>query len=492
MDQLAGRAGARLPSQYRLRFSERRLLLTGLDLVALLAALDLTLAWRLGPGFDWRLPVLQQPQWFLILAAIWLVIAAAFDAYEPRVAARLSASVLAVIKAGAVTAGLYLLVPHITPPLPTSRLELFAFPLVIVAALVVDRAFHTLAFPRPAFRQRALIVGAGRAGRLIARTLAEAGDDSYQVLGFLADAQPATEAGGGVDAGTGSDHPAEGATPAPLAVLGAPTDLQGLIARHEISSLILSPAHDVDATLLQTLLECVERGVELVPMAVLYERLTGRVPVEQVRDDWYVAIPVEQLTHSSVRRMTKRLMDVALASLGLVCLALLLPFVALAIRLDSRGPVFYAQERVGIGGRVFRAYKFRSMVVGAERDGAVWARRRDPRVTRVGRVLRASHLDEFPQLWNVMRGEMSAVGPRPERPEFVEKLAAELPLYRLRHVVKPGMAGWGLIRQGYAASEADVLVRLQYDLYYIKYQSPWLDLVILLKTIADALWLRGL
>ena len=178
---------------------------------------------------------------------------------------------------------------------------------------------------------------------------------------------------------------------------------------------------------------------------------------------------------------------VVLGGLGLLCLAVLLPFVALAIRLDSPGPIFYVQQRVGIGGRVFRTFKFRSMVAEAEPDGAVWARRGDPRVTRVGRVLRATHVDEFPQLLNVLRGEMSAVGPRPERPEFVEKLAAELPLYRLRHVVKPGMAGWGLIRQGYAGSEQDVLVRLQYDLYYIKHQSLALDLVILLKTIAHAL-----
>jgi lipopolysaccharide/colanic/teichoic acid biosynthesis glycosyltransferase len=162
-----------------------------------------------------------------------------------------------------------------------------------------------------------------------------------------------------------------------------------------------------------------------------------------------------------------------------------------AIVLDSWGPVFYLQERVGKGGRIFRTYKFRSMAPDAEQEGAVWAQERDPRATRVGRILRATHLDEWPQFLNVLRGDMSVVGPRPERPEFVERFVEEIPIYRLRHTLKPGMAGWGLIRQGYAGTKEDVLVRLQYDLYYIKHQSLWLDLFIIVKTIVHALTLKG-
>jgi lipopolysaccharide/colanic/teichoic acid biosynthesis glycosyltransferase len=180
-----------------------------------------------------------------------------------------------------------------------------------------------------------------------------------------------------------------------------------------------------------------------------------------------------------------------LSSLGLALLGLALPVIAAAIYLDSPGPIFYLQERVGQGGRPFQMYKFRSMVPDAERDRAMWASVDDPRVTRTGRLLRATHLDEFPQFVNILKGEMSAVGPRPERPEFVEDLAKEIPFYRVRHAVKPGMAGWGLVRQGYGSSAEDAMLKLEYDLYYIKHQSLWLDMVILLKTIVHTITFRG-
>ena len=170
---------------------------------------------------------------------------------------------------------------------------------------------------------------------------------------------------------------------------------------------------------------------------------------------------------------------------------MLIPFIAFAIYIDSPGPIFYAQERVGRYGKIFKVYKFRSMVTDAEKGGAVWAEKNDARTTRVGRFLRKVHIDEFPQFINILRGEMSVVGPRPERPEFVEELGNEIPFYRVRHAVKPGMAGWGLVNQGYGSSKKDALVKLQYDLYYIKHQSLWLDFVILAQTVKDALSLGG-
>ncbi|MCW1300582.1 MAG: sugar transferase [Candidatus Parvarchaeota archaeon] len=147
---------------------------------------------------------------------------------------------------------------------------------------------------------------------------------------------------------------------------------------------------------------------------------------------------------------------------------------------------------MGQGGRIFRAYKFRTMVPDAEKNGAVWAQKNDPRVTRVGRILRKTHIDEFPQFINILKGEMSAVGPRPERPEFVEELAREIPFYSVGHAVKPGMAGWALVKYGYASSKEDTVIKLQYDLYYIKHWSFWLDLVILLKTVLEMLTMRGM
>jgi lipopolysaccharide/colanic/teichoic acid biosynthesis glycosyltransferase len=231
--------------------------------------------------------------------------------------------------------------------------------------------------------------------------------------------------------------------------------------------------------------------VDIILMPVLYEQLTGRVPIEHVAAQWCVAMPVGHPGTHGLWPLVKRFIDVVLASIGLALLGLALPLIAAAIHLDSPGPIFYLQERVGQGGQRFHLFKFRSMVSEAESDRAIWASRDDPRVTRVGRLLRATHLDEFPQFVNILKGDMSAVGPRPERPEFVEELATEIPFYRVRHAVKPGMAGWGLVRQGYGASRDDAVLKLQYDLYYIKHQSPWLDLVILLKTIVHTITFRG-
>ena len=278
----------------------------------------------------------------------------------------------------------------------------------------------------------------------------------------------------------------------PLTVLGGRHRLAEVIAQQNITTLVLAITDEMDGELLQILIDCLELGVDIVPMPVLYERLTGRVPVEHVGNNWYAAMPILHPGTSAAWPMVKRLFDIVSAGLGAICLGVAFPFIAAAIYLDSPGPIFYTQTRVGKGGKPFRVYKFRSMAPDAEKDGqAVWAKKNDDRITRVGRLLRKMHVDEFPQFLNILKGEMSAVGPRPERPAFVAELAEEIPFYRVRHAVKPGMAGWGLVKQGYGSSKEDAVLKLQYDLYYIKHQSLWLDVVILLKTVLDTVTFGG-
>ncbi|HIE38025.1 MAG TPA: sugar transferase [Anaerolineae bacterium] len=470
-------------------FADRRLLLLALDLVGVNMALLLSLALRPTFTFDVSL-VLRRPLWFFLLSAFWILWAYAFDAYDLRVVGRWIASASAALKAAALTAGLYLLLPYVTPPLPARRSLLLVFPFLLVTFVEAGRGLHGLLLRQPAFRRRTLILGAGWSGRTVARALAEDGNGAYEIVGFVDD-DPAKR-GTMIPLAEGDNPPASPTSSACLfRVVGDRHALDQLIIQHQVDTLILAITHDIDGDLMQRLLDCLELGVEIIPMPVLYEQLTGRVPVEHVGGNWYVAMPIMHPLTRPLNRAVKRLMDIVLASLGLLFLVPFLPIIALAIYLDSPGPVFYTQTRVGRSGRLFKAYKFRSMVPDAERGRAVWAREGDPRVTRVGRFLRKTHIDEFPQFLNVLKGEMSAVGPRPERPEFVEELVREIPFYRVRHAVKPGMAGWALVKYGYASSKEDAVMKLQYDLYYIKHWSPWLDLVILLKTVIDTLTLRG-
>lgn len=460
-------------SRWSLSVADRQALLVVSDLLAVNGGLLGALALRSTYAGDVA-QVLRHPHWFGLLSVLYALWAWALDAYEPRVIARFSTSARVTLFAGLASTGLYLLIPYVTPPLPASRFQLFALPLLVSALLLASRGFYAVLLTRQAVGRRVLIVGAGWAGRTLAEAMTDDGDRFYAVIGFVDD-----------------DPAKQGTSLGRWEVLGDRTALPALIRRYQVDTLAVAITWNLDARLVQALMDCLELGVEVVSMPALYEQLTGRVPIEHVGNHWHVAMPVHHPLTRPFNRAVKRGMDILLAGLGLLFLAPLFPVIALAIYLDCPGPIFYTQERVGKEGRIFRAYKFRSMVPDAERGQAVWAQENDPRVTRVGRFLRKTHIDELPQLLNILKGEMSAVGPRPERPEFVKELAREIPFYRVRQAVKPGMAGWAQVKYGYASSKEDAVVKLQYDLYYMKHWSPWFDLVILLKTVLDTVMLRG-
>ncbi len=491
-----------------LRSADRRLVLLLGDVLALLCAgVGALAAWSAvtaDVAFG-REALGQYSPWFLVLGAVWLALWAVNGGYDLRLAAQVRQSHRRLLATAAVLGLIYLLaffllsIPSYairlrgvqTNELRLLRLLPTLFVLFTLLGEVLWRSAYARTLTGGRFRRRTLVIGAGQSGRAIVQALRQYGDGTYEVLGFVDDAPEKKQRTIVAGAPSGLRSAAEAANARPMRVLGDRYALKDLIAGHGVSTLVLAITHEANGELLPVLLDCLELGVEIVPMAVLYEQLTGRVPVEHVGDSWYVAMPIQPPSTGGLFPLLRRAMDIALAGLGLVFLAIAFPFIALAIYLDSPGPIFYSQERVGKGGRLFRVFKFRTMVPDAENGQAVWAQEDDPRVTRVGRLLRKTHIDEFPQFINILRGEMSPVGPRPERPEFVEELAREMPFYRIRHAVRPGMAGWALIRQGYAASKEDALIRLQYDLYYIKHQSIWLDLVILGKTVVDMLTLGG-
>jgi exopolysaccharide biosynthesis polyprenyl glycosylphosphotransferase len=242
----------------------------------------------------------------------------------------------------------------------------------------------------------------------------------------------------------------------------------------------------------QTLLDVQERGIEIIRMPTLYEELLGRVPIHHLEADWVIRSFVDEARSSSFFEIGKRFLDIIGSIVGLIILLVLLPFLSLAIILDSGFPIFYRQERLGRGGREFNIIKFRTMRQDAESEGKPqMAGKNDPRVTRVGNFMRVTRLDEVPQFWNVLRGEMSIVGPRAERAQWVATFQHEIPFYRARLLVKPGITGWAQINYGYASTVEDTAVKLEYDLYYIKHRSIAMDIVIILRTIGTVFGRKG-
>ena len=238
------------------------------------------------------------------------------------------------------------------------------------------------------------------------------------------------------------------------------------------------------------LLACRIRGIPVMDLAAYTESARSEVPIDSLKGSWLVY--GHGFVQGRVRQALKRAFDILSSALLLILLSPVMLLTAVAIKLDSRGPVLYRQERVGLRGRSFMCIKFRSMRVDAEKDGvARWASKDDPRITRIGMFLRKSRIDELPQLWSVLTGEMSLVGPRPERPAFVEDLKGQIPFYEIRHTVKPGITGWAQVRYHYGASMDDAKRKHQFDLYYVKNNSLVLDLLVLVETVSVIAFREG-
>jgi exopolysaccharide biosynthesis polyprenyl glycosylphosphotransferase len=454
---------------------ERRLFLALIDLLLVNAAVVIAFAvWSLRGEKELRELLTTQVYWFVLLSSLWLCFEYLNGLYDLRVAAQLPATARSLAQTLLLVLVAYFAI-FFSIPTELPRGIVVYHGLATIGLITLWRGAYIRFAPRMPFRRRALIVGAGNAGREIARTIQTQFQPQYDLVGFVDD-----------DAGK------QGGVIEGLTVLGARADLTRLLAQHRIAEIILAITRDVSDELFRALLDAQELGVEIAPMPILYEQITGRVPVEFIGDSWYVALPLAHASSGGLYRAIKRAFDLALALIGLLVFALILPLIALAIRLDSPGAIFYSQARVGQGRRVFTVWKLRTMARDAERDGrAVWATRDDPRITRVGKILRRLHLDEVPQFLNVWRGEMSVVGPRPERPEIVAQLEKQIPFYRLRHAVKPGIAGWAITHADYVDSIEDARLRVEYDLYYIKHQSIGLDLWILFRTVGHVLAFKG-
>jgi sugar transferase (PEP-CTERM system associated) len=342
------------------------------------------------------------------------------------------------------------------------------------SAVLAWRLVFLWAFGQEALSDRVLVLGTGQNAQRLAREMLQRAPLGYRVLGFL------------------TEHTEEvGRKLVNPSVLGTVDDLPQLVESRRATLIVVAQADRRQAMPVAELLRCKLGGVRVMEEAELYERMTGKILLKDLRPSYFIFS--DGFSKPRLLRNAKQVVEAVLAALGLVLAFPVLALVALAVRLSSPGPILYRQTRVGERGRPFPLLKFRTMRADAEsKSGPVWASKKgDPRITPVGRFLRKTRLDELPQLINVVRSEMSFVGPRPERPHFVEKLGRIIPYYDERHSVRPGITGWAQVRFPYGSTIEDAEEKLQYDLYYIKHMSPVLDLAIIFETAKVALLGRG-
>jgi exopolysaccharide biosynthesis polyprenyl glycosylphosphotransferase len=417
---------------------------------------------------------LHIPFWFYLLPVGWALLM--IELYDPHVAANWRRTLRGIAIAAFLGIVAYSLI-FITTEDPNAlpRIGVGAF-LVIASLLTLGwRALYIRLYNAPGLMRRVLVVGAGKAGLALAQTFNKLKPPPFNLVGFIDD-DPHK-----------SKHTCEG-----FPVIASSRRLLQIVEDYDISDIVIAITGEIRGTTFQAILDAQEHGVEVTRMPILYEEMAGRVPVHHLESDWMIRSFTDEMRVSRFYELVKRLMDILGGGVGLLLFGISFPFILIATWIDSGFPIFYAQTRLGHGGQIFKIYKYRTMQQTAEADGeARLALENDPRVTHVGNFLRKTRLDELPQFWNVLSGEMSLVGPRAERPELVSEFQRQIPFYRARLLVKPGLTGWAQINYGYVANVTETVVKLEYDLYYIKHRSLMMDIMIVLRTIGTVLSRKG-
>ncbi len=464
--------------RFRLTPGEQRIILILGDLfVGIVALLGGIYFWFIvDPDFFnfFEFFIARAPFWFYILPPAWMLLL--IDLYDLHRASNWQRTVRGVTIAAIVGGVAYLVVFFVQDdPRFVNRRTFAAFLLAVFALTLLWRWVYIRMYTAQGMGRRVLVVGAGANGQTLARMYAELKPPPFNLVGFIDD-----------------DPQKVGKTIEGFRVFGGSHQLTQWIEELNIAEVVVSITGEMRGQTFQILLDVQEKGIEVTRMQTLYESLFGRVPIHHLESDWVLRSFIDEARVSSFYLIGSRAIDILGSLVGMTIFLALLPFLAIAILLDDGWPIFYTQPRLGKGGVPFKMLKLRTMVKNAEADGqARMAQENDPRVTRVGNFLRMTRLDELPQFWNVLRGEMSLVGPRAEREEMVNKFQKQIPFYRARLLAKPGLTGWAQINYGYAATVEDTGVKLEYDLYYIKHRSILMDIVIMLRTVGTVLGRKG-
>lgn len=448
--------------------SERKILLRLVDVFFVLLTLYFISEFF---RFDYFAVRVDNFYWTIVLAIYLNLVGTVFEMYNLQVASNRFQVTKSIILTTSITTLFYLLTPFYTPVLPSNRLQIILFFLSILFALVVWRNLYIVFLASNRFIKRVVFIGSSKKVEALVFELS-IGNPHYLVNGFVATDERKT------------------ATLLPEISL---SELESYVKEHAISEIVVANGSrkTMDVALYDLLLKLLENGVVIRQYDDVYESGTYRLPIHFDDKELYKFFPFSRSNQNKLYQLYTRVFDVVFAIIGLLSLVVILPFVFLFNLIWNKGPLFYKQERVGRNGIPFKIVKLRTMVVNAEQNGAVFASTNDNRITAFGRLLRKSRLDEVPQFINVLKGEMALIGPRPERPVFVDKIAASIPMYQTRHVIKPGLTGWAQVNYSYGENLEDSLMKLRYDLYYIKHRSLFLDINIIVKTLSTVLFFRG-
>ncbi|MFT3746441.1 MAG: TIGR03013 family PEP-CTERM/XrtA system glycosyltransferase [Pyrinomonadaceae bacterium] len=457
------------------RFSSRLIWLLMADAAILYCGVILALYLRLGiAGSENELD--NKNGWIKIGVAtlVCLLILYFYDLYDYIVMTNRRELLLRLVQALGIAWALLALLFYFVPALLLGRgVSVFSVPIVLVLLLGWRVAIHALT-GHPDIGEKILVVGTGKSALDTAEAVWERRDAGYRIVGFLSEngAKPRERLGRSE-------------------ILGKAHELESIIKNEKIDRVVIAVRERRGAFPTEALLKMSLAGdVSIEECTSFFERITGKVHVDMLRPSWLIFAGKQR--DSQLKLLFREVIHRMLALIGLIISLPVAIVTAILIKLDSKGPIFYKQERVGKAGHTFNVIKFRSMKTDAEADGKpIWAVTNDERTTRVGKVIRKLRVDEIPQFWNIIKGEMSFVGPRPERPHFVKQLAKEIPYFEHRHLVAPGLTGWAQIKYPYGASVDDAIQKLQYDLYYIKNQSLTLDMVIVFDTIKTVLFGKG-
>ncbi len=409
-----------------------------------------------------------------LASAVCILILYFYDLYDYIVMTNRRELMLRLVQALGIAWALLALLFYFVPPLLIGRgVSVISVPLVLCLLLGWRICIHMLT-GHPDIGEKILVVGTGQTALDTAEAVWERRDAGYRIVGFVSEngAKPREKLG-------------------QSEIIGRAIDLEDVIRNEKIDRVVIAVRERRGAFPTEALLKMSLAGdVSIEECTSFFERITGKVHVDMLRPSWLIY--AGRRRDSPIKSVVRELFHRVLALIGLVVALPVAFLTAILIKLESRGPVFYKQERVGKNGHVFNVIKFRSMKTDAESDGKpMWAVSNDERVTRIGKIIRKLRIDETPQFWNILKGEMNFVGPRPERPHFVKQLAKEISFYEHRHLVAPGLTGWAQIKYPYGASVSDAIQKLQYDLYYIKNQSLTLDMVIVFETVKTVLFGKG-